>query len=604
MARKDKQAQNQGLSDEYKKILSAVNRVYDSPEYQDRRKKMDRYLKEYKGEWWNTEFLDETDSKVFVNMFFADVETNAPLLTDNKPRWSVRARRPMWQGYMDMLQLAGDYLWDKLDMDMVCYDTLKNCLIMPVAIQKIFYDTEDNDIAVENIDPRTFYIAPGYSDPWKAPWCGEKRPTDMLWVKSAYPDEYMYVKADAQEKEIDFTLYNDLELSHQKVYVYEIWLKDDAVDEYITDEQHDLELGDGTVTTITEKVKHQKKKYPHGRIITLTRDHLLDDRPAPFAHGKAPYIPYYDYKNPDSFWGQGELDQLEDLVRELNFRIQDLVKGAHSAGDRNYTVDSGSGLDPEQIKGEFFKGSNFWSVNPGTVDPIRVVDPGAPNRVHYDLVNLMINMFQRISGTTDTSQGIVSKKQRQSAREIATLIESSYTRTRQRVRNYEWSLKRLFRLILELMMQYYVEPRHVNFSESTPDGISRSWAMVGNGPEMVMEAIRPIKLPGESDADYADRQSQDQDYQEFISWLQENKNVDRVYAAFDISIETNSSLPTDQQSRANLVMQLAQAQITPNSPVDRKAVLDTLRFPNAEEIDSRMSQKEQQMAAARQGAGQ
>jgi len=607
MAGKDKQAQTEGLTEEYKRILASVDRVYDSSEYKERRTKMDRHMKEYKGEWWNNEMLNATDSKVFFNLFFADVETNAPLLTDNRPHWSATARRPMWQGYMEMLKLGADYQWDRLDMDALQYDVMKTSLIMPVGLQKVYYDPEEEDLCVENIDPQTFFIAPGYTDLWKAPWCGEKRPTDMLWVRTNYPDKMQYVKPDGASDKVDYTLYNDLQLSHEKVFVYEIWLKDDAVEEYIVKEQTTVKNEDGTTTPVINSEKRTKKKYPNGRVITLTRSVVLDDKPSPFSHGKAPYVPYYDYKNPDSFWGQGEADQLEDLARELNYRVQDLVTDAHAAGDKNYTVDIGSGLDPQVVKETFNKGYNFYGVNPGAVDPIRVINSGDPNRVHYELVNLLINTFQRVSGTTDISQGLVSKKQRQSAREIATLTESSYTRTRQRVRNYEWSLKRVFRLMLELMMQYYDEPRYVNFREQTPNGMSNSWAVIGNTAGVAREAVKPMMLPGESQEQYQQRLTEDQDYMAFLKWMDGRTDMDKVYATFDISIETNSSLPMDQQSRANLAMNLAQVQLTPNSPIDRKALLDTLRYPNAEEIDNRMMQKDQQAAAAQrppQGAGQ
>ena len=84
------------------------------------REEMTRYLKRYKGEWWNLDGegkLRNSDSTVALNLVHSTVSTIAPLLTDNKPQWSVRARVPYMQRYIEALSLKLDYDWDVLDMD-------------------------------------------------------------------------------------------------------------------------------------------------------------------------------------------------------------------------------------------------------------------------------------------------------------------------------------------------------------------------------------------------------------------------------------------------------------------------------------------------------
>ena len=70
-------------------------------------------------------------------------------------------------------------------------------------------------------------------------------------------------------------------------------------------------------------------------------------------------------------------------------------------------------------------------------------------------------------------------------------------------------------------------------------------------------------------------------YKEFIEKL----GMDEIYADFDIEIQTNSTLPMDRQSLANLMMRLFEL-----DAVDAKALLEILRIPKAEEIVDRLEQ--------------
>jgi hypothetical protein len=69
--------------------------------------------------------------------------------------------------------------------------------------------------------------------------------------------------------------------------------------------------------------------------------------------------------------------------------------------------------------------------------------------------------------------------------------------------------------------------------------------------------------------------------------------VDSVYADFEIEVQTNSTLPMDRQSLANLSINLFQMKA-----IDRTALFEMLRFPKGEEIAKRMDMAEQ-MAAQR-----
>ena len=543
------------------KLKAEIDRIWDSEDYKKRRKDMDRWLKEYNGEWWDKEKLKPEESAVFCNYIFATVETNAPLLTDNRPIWSVRARESHKQDYMNVFNLALGYLWDKLELDWKTYQAVKQSQIWPIGLWKIRFDPDaefGGEIAIDVDDPRTFFISPGSDDLWNCHYCGTVKRRTMAWVKDNYPDKYKeVVPNDDTGRVLEIDSAEDFELQGRKVTIYEIWLKDSAIETHIIDELD--EQGRPTVETKKEK----REKYPNGRYVIFSHNGVrLQDEPSPFSHGKPPWLAFYDYQAPQTFWGIPEPQQIENLNREFNARLQDMVWHCRKHARPNYMVDESSGLDVSTIKKELAEGDNVFLCNMTTVaEPVKAVKPPQFDKVHGDLMSGLGNLIEEVSGVTDMSKGMASKKQRQSASEVSILIESSYTRTRQRVRNLESTLKRAAHLMIELMQQYYDEPR--TFSKKTDNQIE--FMPISNSPAFAAEASKPEPQVGEAQEDYDRRVAEDEDYQKLLS---EIVDVDKVYADFDIEIQTNSTLPMDKQSLANLALRLAEVQNTPMSIID------------------------------------
>jgi len=116
----------------FKRLKTVVDKFFD--ETQEQRDEMSRYLRRYKGEWWDESKLKDTDSTIVANLMFSTVMTIAPLITDNRPIWSIRSRKPYLQNYFDGLSLSLEYLWDKLDMDALTFKWILDALIMKVGV--------------------------------------------------------------------------------------------------------------------------------------------------------------------------------------------------------------------------------------------------------------------------------------------------------------------------------------------------------------------------------------------------------------------------------------------------------------------------------------
>lgn len=562
--------------------------IFASDEYVKRIDKMNRYLKEYTGEWWATEKLNDYDSKVFINYIFSTLEHQAPLLTDNRPRWHVTARLPFMQPVLEIWNKKLDYLWDKLDLDMNLQMVEKDCLLWPVGLWKV-YRGEDGT-CVDVVDPRTFFIFSGYHDTWGCAGCGERKLVPISWINSNYPDAK--VKADdGSDINLNKSDFFDFELEDKCTVVYEVWLKDDSVEWFLEDKTSEKEF----------EGSEKRKKYPNGRIIIFTRDEvLLSDEASPFKHGHPPYIPFYDYKVPHSFWGMCEPTQIEELNREDNKQLQYIVHFANTLAKKNFNVDGACGLDPETLKKTFFEGDNFYVSNPMTGGKaIEAIDVGILDMTHQNIIMMLSRFIEEETGVTDISKGMEVKKEKQTAREIATLIESTYTRIRQKVRNLEWSVKRANYLLLSLDQQYTDEPEYFNYKENG----KTSWGLIGNNKQIANEVMTPGEQePNEGEDDYKVRQTQEkQDYEEFLKVY---GKVDKIYVDFDLEVQTNSTLPMDKQSLASLYLKLIEVKESPDSVIDKKALHEALRIPDSVEIMKRQEGEKQKIMAMKQGGKQ
>lgn len=567
----------------FKRMQTLVDKIFDDTK--DQRDEMSRFLKRYKGEWWEKGSLKDTDSTIVANLLFSTVMTIAPLITDNRPIWSIRSRKPYLQNYFDGLSLALEYLWDKLDMDAVTFKWILDALVMKVGIVKLYFDPEaefGGEHKVEVVDPRLFFVAPGYDDIWDAPLCGTRIRKPLSWIYAKYPENAKKVKPDQDTDKFPDDA-ESWELENKYATVYEVWLKDDQAEDYFIRVD-----GDKEIETDKEEggEKRSRPKYPNGRIVVFTKETVLEDKPSAYRHSKPPYVALYDYIVPHSFIGMGEGDQIEELNKSYNRSLQLLDNYTRYRCDPPIFADTNCGVDIEDLKKQIPAGGGIFAANFAAMPqgkPILVGDIGNFDQAVLQFMSGLSKLVEEISGVTDITKGMTTKSQRQSATEISTLIESSYTRTRQRVRNFEWSVKRLLYIILCNSQQFYTEPRE--FSLGRDDKID--YYTVGSSNAQVAETIGTPKSPEEMEGmpqEEVDKNEQtEKDYMRFV---EEFGDVDPVYAEFDLEIQTNSTLPMDKQSLANLFLRLLE--MAGGNPVTGmpmwEAALSALRIPRYKQI--------------------
>lgn len=570
------------------KFRKAIDKVWSSDKYKELREDMDRYLAYYRGEYWKKDSRhSEGDSDIFVNFIFSITMTTTPLLTDNRPTWFVRARRDFAQRYFQMYNDALEYLWDVLECDIELAKVVHVALLMKIGIWKVFWDkSEKGEIAVENIDPRTFVIAPGYEDLWKAPWCGTYGSRPLTWVWDNFPEDAGKLTASLSKEPdafgYDEKSWSDEDAIGKECNIYEMWLKDDTVEDAID--------ADGKPIYDEDKKPEKKSKYPYGRYVIFTdqKDEdgeliVLYDKDYKYKHSKPPFVAFYDYWNPFEFHGLSEPDQIETMVLEFNIQIKRLANYCRRFTGLNIFKDINDGVPTETFKENIIKGDdNVWEKNTGTDPPTPIMWPNI-NRTLLEFISALPKLIEDVSGVTEISKGMVSKKERQTAGEIATLIETSYTRVRQKVRNLEWGVKRACYLFVCLMQQFYREPRHFSFKR----GNEMQYGAVTNNPRFLKDIAQQNiqnQPPPDTEMDERNQQQMEGDWEKFFEYFGE----DPVYADFDIEIQTNSTLPMDKQTLANLFLRLAQM-----GKIDLLSLYEQLKLPNAEEMAERTRQENQ-----------
>lgn len=593
MAKQEVQKQEK-MPERITALRQVVDKIFDDTKKE--RDKMDEYLRHFRGEIWKEEELDSLNSRGFINTFFQTVESIAPMLTDSHPITYVVPKFPFLEKLGRLYNNGLKYIWDKTDDDMKTLKITLSALIMKIGIKKIYWNPDKNELDSDIVDPRSFFILPGYEDEWDAPMMGEREMKPVSWLKRQFPE-----MADQIEETKDPEIKTNFKFGETKTFsedikfarFYRVWSRDDQEIEELTE----------TGETQDDTSKKKKKKYEYGKWVCFTDDLFLGEFNCDYFHNKPPYICLRDYFNPFDFLGIGEGDQISALCKELNLQFQRIMDQSRRHHAPNFLMDVNGLADPQDVKDNFFKGNRVISYDSSSrmniqTPVIQQIPDGNLNIEILRLFQELPEIIQKVAGVNDLSQGIVSKNERQSAAELGILAEGTHTRTRQRIRNLEFFLKRDAYLKVSMMMQFYTDPKRIFWQ----DGNDLVFAPLDNTFKTADQMLKPIswdeavKLsPEEWNKTYRPDESQEMyDYMEFIKVYgggQDGATPDPVFFDFDIVVQTDSTLPIDKQSRANLALSLFRSKA-----IDAQALLEVLQFPNAGPTIARMKQAEQKPA--------
>ena len=582
-------------------IIQIAKRLYEQAKRSRKKReaKWDEYWKMYDGDQWPMKRA-ATKASPNCNIIRSTIATIAPILTDTSPSFGIVAHDPADFKFAELMSQVLKVWWDRRSMNHSLIECLMDSLITDVGIMKVTWNDQLNDglgdVDVTVVDPKRIYVAENTIDFDKCcPFVIHeffKRRGELVMDFPDKRDDVM--KAGASQSPSDDTTdadtrvrvvspvnkdipgpdnADDSSYGHSDdIKVWELWLEDDEVveEEVINTEGPEA-----------KKSKVMKKKYPHGRTVTLLPDCkiVLQDVPNPYRDGDKPFVRIVDMLRPRSFYGDGEVGQLSETQRMIYKAFATIIDWANLMSNPTWIVDSNSGVDPEMITSAV---GQVIVKKPGS-EVRREPAPPIPPQM-FELYHTLMSLADVQSGVHEVTQGR-KPSGITAAAAIETLQEAAQTRIRLKERNMLASLIRLGRLIMSRMLQFYSEPRVIRLTGR--DDMMGIWPTYirfyveqeenENGDWMYKPVSQKITYDESTDS-YVEGQSEE---------------GQATIGDFELDVTSGTSLPFIKQQRSEQAMRLFD-----QKAIDQLALLDVLDFPEKDAIISRMG--EQQAAAAEQ----
>ena len=561
--------------------------------------------------------LDQFESPITSNKGFEVISQLEHLVTDNSPVVTVSAREPVFQSVASAWQKWWKYFWDVSDAQNELRKAWKNALLKENGVIQVSYDSEENRVKIESVDPEHLVFQDGkHSDLRNCSWVCKRRGYSVADVRRRFPDHADMIVSDARDGGSTASM-SSWDSNNNTCTVYELWMLDDTVLE------DDLKDGDAEQPDLKKRGK-RKLKYPNGRYLVFTnagRDGkpvMLEDKPSPFEHGFPPWVVVYDWRPPSgNVWGIGEMRLIETLEAELNMTLQGMSRKVQDFLKQNFAVDTDK-INIDEVREKFSLGGQFFELVKGADNPenrdgdtgIYPITTVGPSEQEHKYVEMLDQRIDRITGITDIQRGQSIRKERVTEFEVSALLEGGGSKTRLRVSDFEKSVKDIAELVMHVSQQYGTNP--MPYREDLPNGGS-AWGEVSSR----RGDIQRIVAKGVDDQWDAMEEAQTEESPPPMLWGSDTREgakrtaLERLQAVlpsggdddpmllrFKIDVVPTSTLPQDQQSRAQIVMQAYD-----RGAMSKLTMLEALHIPNPEQELQRLWEEKRQEAEA-MGGGQ
>lgn len=562
----------QELTDEEQKLQELVFGKYKEAKKhrQAYDKDWERWYKLYTGQHWEGNRPDWKSTPV-VNFIFSNIETILPILTDSSPQLMCAPTEPSDTQTAEVMSELLKKAWVTNDMDLKLPTIVKNSLKYGTGFAKVWWrepeiDGELGDVEVSVVDPRHIFPSPGAIDLKDAAWLVYAANVPIAYVESMYPDAKGRLVGGIWEE--DLTVQKTITSS-----------TGGSSGSGVTGPIPSATGGDGTgsssSTSWPVSGSDGKPSVDRSKLVTLielwhrkngrvwqtvcANGLVLRNEESPFEHNHFPFVKFIDYTIPSSFWGMGEIQQLERLQDFINRRrgqTQDILR---ICGNPPLVADANSGINPKAM-----------TTRPGTIiyknpqTEVKWLTPPQLPAALFEIQALDKQDFDAVSGIYDVTQGR-RPTGLEAGKAIQALQEAAQTRLRLKVRNLEASLRQLGVQMLALIQQFYTEERVIRLVGGDP----RNPRFITINQVIVDNSGNAVRINDVNTGKY------------------------------DVEIGVGSTLPVDKARRYEEAKELFQLGV-----IDRQTFLSCTTLSPAEQAQAnqRVSEAEQQMMA-QQGMG-
>ena len=492
-----------------------------------------RYIALYKGEHYDAK--SGTD-QLTVNLIFSTINTMAPAVAINYPKFVVKARKPESAPQAIITEEVLNYLWRthsyqrefRLAVDdwllvghswlKVGYKSVKEPEVKPadpptdISTQDEGADegiddrddvegnvesemlVEEDRPFVERISPFDMYVDPD-----------ARHPKEMRWIAQRTWRAVQDVQVDSR--------YSPTQRKRVSASSWSRWDSQDGDARTSGDSRGGDDKPDTGVISYAEVIEFYDIK--RNKVSTFSVDgtgdgqesgFLIKPKKMPYSFG-SPFVMMRNYEIPDHMYPMGDVQQIESLQMELNETRNQMLN--YRKKFRRAWVYSKDLFDRDGIQALESDQDNVMIPVMGDENPASAIAP-VPAAItppeFFDQSAMISNDLDRVSGISDYQRGAQTAIKR-TATEAAMIQDAANSRAQDRLAKVEGVLSELGERIIGLMQQYV-----------TGDQVARIVTM-------------PTK-----------------------AWI--NYDSDRIQGQFDYEVAAGSTEPQNETFRRQSAMQL------------------------------------------------
>ena len=552
------------------------------------------YYKLMRGSQWDSRRPSWKNSEV-INMIWKTIQSQVPLQTDIRPRFSFLPTEPSDLEFAQILDEIAESDYERYNWLRVIFEVIFDGWVYGTGISSTTYaqklDYGLGGVLYKSEDPLHCYPHPDANtiNDVESETFIYARPVATDKLKHEFPEKAKYIKKDVTDKlkkertettrSTESAYFNsdlDLPMGEEgdsnanlddvpRTMVYRFYMIPKEVEES-EESEIDEETGE-------EKTSYTvSRKYPKGRYVVIANKQILHDGPLEDDSLMIPFAKYNNYIMPREFWGVSECEQLKSPQSVFNKILCFSLDALAMTGNPIWIVDSNSSVDTDNLNNI---PGDVVEKNPGS--EVRREAGVGVNPTAFTLLNLLETQFGAVAGTSEFSEGRAEGGVT-AASAIEQLISASRTRIRQKQRNVDEYMKDAGLLYMNNVFQNYSVPKIYRLTNKDGSQTFRKFRVENEGGQRV--------------AIFNDYDGNVEKGSELIE-LPERKLI--LKGRFDVRVMTGSGLPFDIADNERKALALFDRGI-----IDEEEVLTRVEYPNREKVLIRLKERQQAQAEAAQ----
>ena len=379
------------------------------------------------------------------------------------------------------------------------------------AIKGVFWDSSKHDglgdVAITNVDVHNLFWQPGISDIQDSDKVFHVSIEDIDAVKARWPKIAKKIGPQDSGRIVKYIHDDNIDTSHC-AEVIDMYYKVPVLEPVYMDGID----AEGNPTQI--KIHEIPKTVVHLAIfVNAELAFCSENEPGYengfYEHGKFPFVIARLFPVKDSPWGFGYLDIMKHPQKDIDKLDQAIIKNAMMKAKKRFWVRKNANIDPDKFADW---NEELVEVAAGELgDAVRGIDvDDVPSGAMNHLMN-KIEELKETSGNRDFNQGGVSGGIT-AASAVAALQEAGSKMSRDMNKELYRAERELYYLIIELVRQFYSEPRSfrtidrngdLRFIQYSNAGIVEHDMMLPDGSTRHVRPIFDISVSAEKQSPFS-----------------------------------------------------------------------------------------------------